>query len=117
MFLVVAKVANKTGRTDVSTGAVSIGGLKGENLANALMKAETKAKRRATLSICGLGFLDGETELGDISEATRSPLNDELDSMPADATVPSALEDMQHVDEPKDMVPDLKTQRYEAQET
>jgi hypothetical protein len=86
VFLVVAKVANKTGRTDVSTGAVSIGGLKGEHLANALMKAETKAKRRATLSICGLGFLDGETELGEISGATRSPLNDELDRMPADVS-------------------------------
>jgi hypothetical protein len=117
VFLVVAKVANKSGRTDVSTGAVSIGGLKGENLANALMKAETKAKRRATLSICGLGFLDGETELGDISSATRSPLNDELDRMPADAAVPSALEDMQHVDEPvKDRVPDLPTQRYQQED-
>ena len=44
-----------------SIGAVSIKGLQGENLANALMKAETKAKRRVTLSLAGLGWLD-ETE-------------------------------------------------------
>ncbi len=31
------------------------------------MKCETKAKRRATLSICGLGFLD-ETEIEDSRE-------------------------------------------------
>jgi len=115
VFIITAHVRNAAGRTDVSTGAVSIAGLKGEFLANAMMKAETKAKRRATLSICGLGFLDGETELGDISSATRSPLNDELDRMPADAAVPSALEDMQHVDEP-DRVPDLPTQRLKAED-
>jgi hypothetical protein len=37
-------------------------------LANALMKAETKAKRRVTLSIAGLGWLD-ETELETIPQA------------------------------------------------
>ena len=63
VFIVTAKVRNREGRTDVSTGAVNIAGLKGNDLANALMKAETKAKRRATLSICGLGFVMDETEL------------------------------------------------------
>jgi hypothetical protein len=36
---------------------------------NALMKAVTKAKRRLTLSICGLGMLD-ETEISSIPDAT-----------------------------------------------
>jgi hypothetical protein len=45
-------------RKDESIGAVSIAGLKGEARANAMMKAETKAKRRVTLSISGLGMLD-----------------------------------------------------------
>jgi hypothetical protein len=72
VFVVKAKVANADGRTDVSTGAVNIAGLKGEALANALMKAETKAKRRATLSICGLGLLD-ETEVDDIPAAQKAP--------------------------------------------
>lgn len=61
VFVVSAKAQDRTGRTDAATGAVTIGNLKGDALANALMKAETKAKRRVTLSICGLGMLD-ETE-------------------------------------------------------
>lgn len=65
VFIVTVKVQDKTGRTDIAKGAVNIANLKGEVLANALMKAETKAKRRATLSICGLGLLD-ETEVDDI---------------------------------------------------
>ena len=39
----------------------------GEDKANAMMKATTKAKRRATLSHCGLGFLD-ESEISDIPQ-------------------------------------------------
>lgn len=61
-YVVTCKVKDKFGKTDMSTGAVSIEGLKGEALANALMKAETKSKRRATLSICGLSILD-ESEI------------------------------------------------------
>jgi hypothetical protein len=40
--------------------------------ANAIMKAETKAKRRVTLSICGLGIMD-ESELDTVRNA--SPLD------------------------------------------
>ena len=45
-----------------ATGIVAINGLKGEALANAMMKAETKASRRAVLRFWGLGWLD-ETEV------------------------------------------------------
>jgi hypothetical protein len=68
IYIVLAKVRDRTGRTDASTGAVGIGTLKGNALANAIMKAETKAKRRATLSICGLGILD-ESEIETIKGA------------------------------------------------
>lgn len=61
VWIVTAEATDKDGRVDCSTGAVSIGNLRGDTLANALMKAETKAKRRVTLSISGLGMLD-ETE-------------------------------------------------------
>lgn len=54
---------DRSGRTDSAIGAVSIKGVAGEALANALMKAETKAKRRMTLSLAGLGWLD-ESEIG-----------------------------------------------------
>jgi len=68
MIIVSAKVRDKAGRTDADVGAVYVGGLKGEALANAMMKAQTKAKRRATLSICGLGMLD-ETEVETVPNA------------------------------------------------
>lgn len=68
VFIVTAKVRNAEGRTDIAKGAVNIANLKGDALANALMKAETKAKRRATLSVCGLGMLD-ETEVETIPGA------------------------------------------------
>ena len=67
VFVVTAKAQDRHGRTDAATGAVTIGNAKGDALANCLMKAETKAKRRVTLSICGLGMLD-ETELETIPQ-------------------------------------------------
>jgi hypothetical protein len=66
VYIIVCKVQNGAGRTDIARGAVTLTGLKGEALANAIMKTETKAKRRATLSICGLGFMD-ETEIEDLT--------------------------------------------------
>jgi hypothetical protein len=68
IYVVTAYAQGKDGRTDSSIGAVSILGAKGDNLANAMMKAETKAKRRVTLSIAGLGWLD-ETEMETIPSA------------------------------------------------
>src|SRR5882724_10594223 len=65
LYIVTARAKDKTGREDESTGAVPLGTLKGDALANALMKCETKAKRRVTLSLAGLGWLD-ETELATI---------------------------------------------------
>lgn len=66
--IVTAQATDKAGRIDESTGAVSVANLRGEALANAVMKAETKAKRRVTLSICGLGFTD-ESEVESIPNA------------------------------------------------
>src|SRR5258707_8831610 len=70
VHIVTAILCDRHGRTDIGKGAVSIANLKGDALANALMKAETKAKRRATLSLCGLGFLD-ETEIETIPESAQ----------------------------------------------
>lgn len=71
VYIVTARAKNDEGREDESTGAVNIAGLKGDNLANAMMKAETKAKRRVTLSICGLGLLD-ESEIETIPQTSRA---------------------------------------------
>lgn len=74
LYLVVAQASTDDGRSDESIGAVSTAKLSGEALANAIMKAETKAKRRVTLAICGLGMLD-ETEVETIRDAeiTQGP--------------------------------------------
>jgi hypothetical protein len=71
IYIVTARAKDRTGREDESTGAVPLGNLKGDALANALMNAETKSKRRVTLSIAGLGWLD-ETELETIPQARQS---------------------------------------------
>ena len=61
------------GRADEDLGAVAFPStLKGEARVNAELKAVTKAKRRATLSICGLGWLD-ETEVADIPAGAKRP--------------------------------------------
>lgn len=54
-------------RSTMDIGIVPISGLKGADLANARMKAVTKAKRRCTLSLCGLGSVIDETELDTVS--------------------------------------------------
>lgn len=68
LYAVTARATMPDGRTDESIGAVAISSLKGDARANAVMKAETKAKRRVTLSIVGLGWLD-ETEIETIPDA------------------------------------------------
>jgi hypothetical protein len=68
LYIVTAVARSKDGRTDQATGAVVIGHLKGDAKANAIMKAETKAKRRVTLSISGMGWTD-ETEIETIPTA------------------------------------------------
>lgn len=61
VYQVTARASLPSGRYTDSIGAVNIDKLKGDAYANAIMKAETKAKRRATLDLLGLGMLD-ETE-------------------------------------------------------
>ncbi len=72
VYVVTAQASTPTGRCDESIGAVPVEGLKGENLANALMKAESKAKRRVTLALCGLSMLD-ELEVESVQRAQHEP--------------------------------------------
>lgn len=65
-----------TSRADTEIGSVSIKGLAGEARANAIMKALTKGKRRLTLSLAGLGWLD-ETEVDSIPTAVRTDVDTE----------------------------------------
>ena len=90
IYVVTARATLPDGRCDEATGAVSIAGLSGEQLANAIMKAETKAKRRVTLSIVGLGILD-ESELDTVSQAQRVTIDDAA----AEVVEPQQLEPSQ----------------------
>lgn len=97
IYEVTVKAQDNTGRFEIATGSVPLTFKDGtpfppEMLSNARMKAETKAKRRVTFALCGLGMLD-ETEIETIQypDATYSDDNSEkmkkvekLKSLPAD---------------------------------
>lgn len=76
---VVARASSPDGRVTDEIGCVSIEGMKGEALSNALMKAVTKAKRRAVLSHCGLGMMD-ETEVDSVPGAIKVTASSSLSS-------------------------------------
>lgn len=61
IYCVFVRVTGEDGRSTENMGAVPVDSLKGEAKANAMLKATTKAIRRAVLAHCGLGMLD-ETE-------------------------------------------------------
>ncbi len=85
VLMVTVTARDATGRQDTDIGAVAIKGLSGEALANAYMKAITKGKRRVTLSITGLGFLD-ESEVSSIPNAEITvvdPESGEIQGAPA----------------------------------
>lgn len=66
IYTVEVRAKTPDGRQDMDVGAVYLAdSVKADLRANLILKCVTKAKRRATLSICGLGFLD-ETEVEDI---------------------------------------------------
>ena len=69
-IIVTVSARTADGRTDSDIGVVAKNDM--GSFANALMKAVTKAKRRVTLSICGLGMLD-EAEVEAIPHAVRHP--------------------------------------------
>lgn len=69
------KVTDKSGRKDTAMGAVPISTEDGRKmspvqLAHALMMCETKAKRRAKLSLCGLAMME-ETEVDTLPGVER----------------------------------------------
>ena len=87
IYIVIAHAVDKDDRRDASLGAVNTASLKGDALANAMMKAETKAKRRVTLSICGLGILE-ETELDTVPNAKPVTVNPETGEVLSPAVAP-----------------------------
>ena len=81
LYVVQVKVKDKYGRVDEDMGFAKIENLNGDALGNAMLKAVTKAKRRATLSMCGLGMLD-EDEVKSIpaqSVRQETDLNEQIE--------------------------------------
>lgn len=87
VYVVHVRASMPDGRNEDELGATSVDGLQGAALANAVMTAATKAKRRATLSICGLGMLD-ETEISSIPDASPEPFPAESAPKPTPAPEP-----------------------------
>ena len=67
LVIAVCRATHPNGRFETATATVPL-----TDPVNVLMKAETKAKRRATLSILGLGLLD-EMELETIPAKSQEP--------------------------------------------
>jgi hypothetical protein len=74
IYTVCARVESPDGRFSENMGAVPLTGLKGDALANAFLKATTKAIRRTVLAHVGLGMLD-ETEVETIPNAAKLNLD------------------------------------------
>ncbi len=70
IYVVSCRVTGADGRVSENQGAVSVGNARGDALANAILKATTKAIRRSVLAHCGLGMLD-ETEVETIPQAVK----------------------------------------------
>ena len=88
IYVVTAMATMPDGRTDTDDGAVAVAGLQGEAHANALMKTVTKAKRRVTLSISGLGMLD-ESEAETIPGARTQAVSMDTGEIQAGVPTPS----------------------------
>lgn len=118
VYVVTAQARFPDGREDESTGAVNIENLKGESLANAYLKSETKAKRRVTLSICGLGLLD-ETEVESITKETKPRLEEikARHSEPSEHEIRDArIDKMKRFFSPKGVSSKMICDRFKASE-
>lgn len=105
VIIATAKVRDGLGRVDTATGVVPVPN-SATDMAVAIMKAETKAKRRATLSICGLGILD-ESEL-DLMENQPINASQTPNQASAIANAPKI-----NINEPEVLPPEPETFEYE----
>jgi len=88
LFTVHVRAKDRDNRTDEDFGVVALPDtLKGEARANTILKGITKAKRRVTLSISGLGFLD-ETEVDEIPKDQRPAIVKKADMIAASGRIP-----------------------------
>ena len=87
IYIVSVRVTGADGRISENQGAVSVGNLRGDALANAVLKCTTKAIRRSVLAHCGLGMLD-ETEVETIPDARKESI-----VIPQPEAIPTTVEE------------------------
>ena len=95
VYWAIAYGVDPSGRTDEAMGVLSILGLKGVDLSNAIMKCETKAKRRLSLSMAGLSVID-ESEIDHLKGARR--VGEDYQSLRITPNDGIAIEDMRLTD-------------------
>jgi hypothetical protein len=95
IYEVTARATLPDGRYTESLSAVSVAGLKGDAYCNALMKAETKAKRRSTIDLVGLGILS-EEEIATISNSETIAL--EMNPVVEIEAIPEPTPEPDHAD-------------------
>jgi hypothetical protein len=81
VFIVLVRATASDGRTEESVAVADLRDKRGNDLGNACLFAETKAKRRATLSLLGLGYFLDETEVLSIQGAKLSAFDPETGSV------------------------------------
>lgn len=81
VFIVLVRATSPDGRTEESVAVADLRDKRGNDLGNACLFAETKAKRRATLSLLGLGYFLDETEALSIQGAKLSAFDPETGSV------------------------------------
>lgn len=91
IYTVTIKASLPGGRYTVEDGCVNVQGKKGDDLANAKMKAMTKAKRRAVLALLGLGMTD-ESELDTMPGAEIAPFVPVVEAKKLDAVTEANLQ-------------------------
>ena len=77
IYRIFYRASTPDGRFTDSAGVVSIAGLTGDDLSNAVMRAETKAKRRSTIDLLGLSAFDGSGGPVTVPENDPSPVNNQ----------------------------------------
>lgn len=83
LVMCTCEASTADGRTDTSVATVPL-----TDVENAFMRCETKSKRRAVLSLCGLGLLD-ESEVADIPASAKVSVH----TIEIEEPVPQLLQD------------------------
>lgn len=111
IYVVTAQATMPDGRCDEATGTLHVKGQSGDALAISMMKCETKAKRRVTLSICGLGLLD-ETELEATSREASPVKAEQVNALLSEASPQEPLEEPDFITEVAAAEPEFTLKDY-----